>query len=150
MAFASIHNYSFWYIQFIQLWRLWVNACPHAHRLSPPWCFDNKMVKLPGGSSCRSSSKQLTIKKLWPFMNGCLTAVFLFQTPSWKIMDNKGRITVVLHWERDGPLPLAGPSRQSSTCSTIAAGGPRLLGVHSRSISQVRIPSFFGEHSQMT
>jgi hypothetical protein len=24
------------------------------------------------------------------------------QTPSWKIMDNKGRITVVLHWERDG------------------------------------------------
>ena len=21
------------------------------------------------------------------------------QTPSWKIMDNKGRITVVLHWE---------------------------------------------------
>jgi len=52
-------------------------------------------------------------------------------------MDNKGRITVVLHWEREGHLPLTGPSRQSSTCSTIAAGGPRLLGVHSRSISQV-------------
>ena len=70
------------------------------------------------------------------------------QTPSWKIMDNKGRITVVLHWEpeevaalRGTTLPaIAGPSRQSSTCSTIASGGPRLLGIHARSISQV-IPS---------
>ena len=68
------------------------------------------------------------------------------QTPSWKIMDNKGRITVVLHWEpedvaalRSSSLPaIAGPSRQSSTCSTIASGGPRLLGIHARSISQVR------------
>ena len=67
------------------------------------------------------------------------------QTPSWKIMDNKGRITVVLHWEpedvaalRSSSLPaIAGPSRQSSTCSTIASGGPRLLGIHARSISQV-------------
>ena len=67
------------------------------------------------------------------------------QTPSWKIMDNKGRITVVLHWEpeevaalRGTTLPaIAGPSRQSSTCSTIASGGPRLLGIHARSISQV-------------
>ena len=98
------------------------------------------------------------------------------QTPSWKIMDNKGRITVVLHWEPDDlaalkgeelvyvhlnfgaknvyfvthiiitkpffsigtTLPaIAGPSRQSSTCSTIASGGPRLLGIHTRSISQV-------------
>jgi hypothetical protein len=66
------------------------------------------------------------------------------QTPSWKIMDNKGRITVVLHWEpeevaalRGTTLPaIAGPSRQSSTCSTIASGGPRLLGIHARSISQ--------------
>ena len=32
---------------------------------------------------------------------------------------------------------IAGPSRQSSTCSTIASGGPRLLGIHTRSISQV-------------
>ena len=71
------------------------------------------------------------------------------QTPSWKIMDNKGRITVVLHWEpeevaalRGTTLPaIAGPSRQSSTCSTIASGGPRLLGIHARSISQV-IPNF--------
>ena len=60
-------------------------------------------------------------------------------------MDNKGRITVVLHWEPDEiaalrgtNLPaIAGPSRQSSTCSTIASGGPRLLGIHTRSISQV-------------
>ena len=67
------------------------------------------------------------------------------QVPSWKIMDNKGRITVVLHWEPDEiaalrgtNLPaIAGPSRQSSTCSTIASGGPRLLGIHTRSISQV-------------
>ena len=67
------------------------------------------------------------------------------QTPSWKIMDNKGRITVVLHWEpeevaalRSSSLPaIAGPSRQSSTCSTIASGGPRLLGIHARSYSQV-------------
>ena len=58
------------------------------------------------------------------------------QTPSWKIMDNKGRITVVLHWEREGAefQAISGPSRQSST-STIASGGPRLLGV--RSLSQV-------------
>ena len=60
------------------------------------------------------------------------------QTPSWKIMDNKGRITVVLHWEREGAefQAISGPSRQSST-STIASGGPRLLGVHTRSLSQV-------------
>ena len=56
------------------------------------------------------------------------------QTPSWKIMDNKGRITVVLHWEREGAefQAISGPSRQSST-STIASGGPRLLGVRSLS-----------------
>ena len=68
------------------------------------------------------------------------------QIPSWKIMDNKGRITVVLHWEpedvaalRSSNLPaIAGPSRQSSTCSTIASGGPRLLGIHARLSSQVR------------
>ncbi len=83
------------------------------------------------------------------------------QTPSWKIMDSKGRITVVLHWEKEGALMLpalhhhpavtavgggggtaqgsGAPSRQSSFGSTtIASGGPRLLGVHARSISQVR------------
>ena len=62
------------------------------------------------------------------------------QTPSWKIMDNKGRITVVLHWEREGAefQAISGPSRQSST-STIASGGPSLLGVHTRSLSQVYI-----------
>ena len=62
------------------------------------------------------------------------------QTPSWKIMDNKGRITVVLHWEREGAefQAISGPSRQSST-STIASGGPRLLGVHTRSLSQACI-----------
>ena len=62
--------------------------------------------------------------------------------PSWKVMDNKGRVTVVLHWDpeevaalRGTALPaIAGPTRQSSTCSTIASGGPRLLGI--RSISQ--------------
>ena len=71
------------------------------------------------------------------------------QTPSWKIMDSKGRISVVLTWEKEGAgaLMLTGPtgthvapSRQSSICSTtIAAGGPRMLGVHARSISQVRM-----------
>ena len=60
------------------------------------------------------------------------------QTPSWKIMDNKGRITVVLHWEREEFQAISGPSRQSST-STIASGGPRLLGAHTRSLSQVHI-----------
>ena len=69
------------------------------------------------------------------------------QVPSWKIMDSKGRITVVLHWEKDPGAGLAAlghsasgmPSRQGSICSTIASGGPRqLLGVHTRSISQVR------------
>ena len=30
------------------------------------------------------------------------------QTPSWKIMDNKGRITVVLHWEPDDLAALKG------------------------------------------
>merc|ERR1719331_469424 len=71
------------------------------------------------------------------------------EIPSWKIMDNKGKITVVLHWEKEHPLgqppalQVGGSSsvsrvtsRQSSTCSTIAAGGPRLLGVHSRGASR--------------
>lgn len=77
------------------------------------------------------------------------------EIPSWKIMDNKGKITVVLHWEKEHPPgqppslqvgPGAGTggsssvsrvtSRQSSTCSTIAQGGPRLLGVHARGASQ--------------
>jgi len=73
------------------------------------------------------------------------------EIPSWKIMDNKGKITVVLHWEKDHPPGQppslqVGPggsssvsrvtSRQSSTCSTIAQGGPRLLGVHTRGASQ--------------
>ena len=26
------------------------------------------------------------------------------EIPSWKIMDNKGKITVVLHWEKEHPL----------------------------------------------
>jgi len=71
------------------------------------------------------------------------------QVPSWKIMDSRGRITVVLHWEKDpalanalthggasqgsllGMLPYhpsasssAAPSRQASLGSTVAAGGP--------------------------
>lgn len=68
------------------------------------------------------------------------------QVPAWKIMDNRTRITVVLHWEKDpgaaaiaaltGPGGSAAlmPSRQSSICSTIASGGgPRhMLGVHAR------------------
>ena len=72
------------------------------------------------------------------------------QVPAWKIMDNRSRITVVLHWEKEpGAVALAAisssphapalaySSRQSSLCSTIASGGPRhLLGVHTRSISQ--------------
>ncbi len=67
-------------------------------------------------------------------------------------MDSRGRITVVLTWEKDGSGAAAGataltydgsrvgPSRQASLASTIASGGPppRLLGVHARSISQVR------------
>ena len=69
-------------------------------------------------------------------------------TPSWKIMDSKGRITVVLAWEKTDAIGLTGgsllqltggSSRQNSLCSTtIASGGPRLLGVHTRSFSQVR------------
>lgn len=34
------------------------------------------------------------------------------ETPSWKIMDNKGRVTVVLHWDQRGvprPEPAVGP-----------------------------------------
>ena len=33
------------------------------------------------------------------------------EIPSWKIMDNKGKITVVLHWEKDHP-PGQPPSLQ--------------------------------------
>lgn len=33
------------------------------------------------------------------------------ETPSWKIMDNKGRVTVVLHWDQQR----SGPSRASSS-----------------------------------
>ncbi|CAH0555985.1 unnamed protein product [Brassicogethes aeneus] len=33
------------------------------------------------------------------------------ETPSWKIMDNKGRVTVVLHWDQRS----SGPSRVSSS-----------------------------------
>ena len=78
------------------------------------------------------------------------------EIPSWKIMDNKGKITVVLHWEKEhppghppalavGPGSVSGggsggvsrvTSRQSSTSSTIAQGGPRLLGVNTRGASQ--------------
>jgi len=69
------------------------------------------------------------------------------EIPSWKIMDNKGKITVVLHWEKEHPpgqppnlqvgLPSSGlsrgPSRQSSTSSTLAGGSSRLLHPRSRS-----------------
>ncbi|XP_018324776.1 uncharacterized protein LOC108736725 isoform X2 [Agrilus planipennis] len=40
------------------------------------------------------------------------------ETPSWKIMDNKGRVTVVLHWDQRGP----GPSRASSEAPSPAPG----------------------------
>ena len=33
------------------------------------------------------------------------------EIPSWKIMDNKGKITVVLHWEKEHP-PGQPPSLQ--------------------------------------
>ncbi|KAF5279261.1 hypothetical protein FQA39_LY18305 [Lamprigera yunnana] len=39
------------------------------------------------------------------------------ETPSWKIMDNKGRVTVVLHWDQR-----SGPSRASS--SETSSPGP--------------------------
>ena len=35
------------------------------------------------------------------------------EIPSWKIMDNKGKITVVLHWEKEHP-PGQPPSLQAS------------------------------------
>ena len=92
------------------------------------------------------------------------------EIPSWKIMDNKGKITVVLHWEKEHPpgQPPAlqvGPgcgggggggsggvsrvtSRQSSTSSTIAAGGPRgLLGVNTRGASQRSTPCLSRDNS---
>ena len=37
------------------------------------------------------------------------------ETPSWKIMDNKGRITVVLHWDQKHP-PLS-PSQKLGSFS---------------------------------
>ena len=37
------------------------------------------------------------------------------EIPSWKIMDNKGKITVVLHWEKEHP-PGQPPSLQVSLC----------------------------------
>ena len=37
------------------------------------------------------------------------------EIPSWKIMDNKGKITVVLHWEKEHP-PGQPPSLQVSPC----------------------------------
>ncbi|XP_057668998.1 uncharacterized protein LOC130901550 isoform X2 [Diorhabda carinulata] len=39
------------------------------------------------------------------------------ETPSWKIMDNKGRVTVVLHWDQR-----SGPSRASSEAPSPAPG----------------------------
>lgn len=39
------------------------------------------------------------------------------ETPSWKIMDNKGRVTVVLHWDQR-----SGPSRVSSEAPSPAPG----------------------------
>ncbi|XP_065174173.1 uncharacterized protein Drep2 isoform X1 [Atheta coriaria] len=40
------------------------------------------------------------------------------ETPSWKIMDNKGRVTVVLHWDQR-----SGPSRASSSEAPSPAPG---------------------------
>ncbi|XP_017780005.1 PREDICTED: uncharacterized protein LOC108565201 isoform X2 [Nicrophorus vespilloides] len=40
------------------------------------------------------------------------------ETPSWKIMDNKGRVTVVLHWDQR-----SGPSRASSSETPSPAPG---------------------------
>jgi hypothetical protein len=83
------------------------------------------------------------------------------QAPSWKIMDNKGRVTVVLHWEKEmsmsGALAMLPPgmhphlmqphhhlpalqmmpSRQSSIASSVAGHRSALGALHSRSISQV-------------
>ena len=91
------------------------------------------------------------------------------EIPSWKIMDNKGKITVVLHWEKEhppghppalavGPGSVSGggsggvsrvTSRQSSTSSTIAAGGGRvgLLGVNTRGASQRSTPCLSRDNS---
>ncbi|VEN56796.1 unnamed protein product, partial [Callosobruchus maculatus] len=43
------------------------------------------------------------------------------ETPSWKIMDNKGRVTVVLHWDQRGAGG-GGPSRAPSETSSPAPG----------------------------
>lgn len=43
------------------------------------------------------------------------------ETPSWKIMDNKGRVTVVLHWDQRHGQNLAGTS-SSHQQSGLSAG----------------------------
>jgi len=38
------------------------------------------------------------------------------EIPSWKIMDNKGKITVVLHWEKEHPLGQPPALQVRGTC----------------------------------
>lgn len=58
------------------------------------------------------------------------------ETPSWKIMDNKGRVTVVLHWDhRQGGGSGSGADRTIINCSggTITGNGPTPLDRYSPS-----------------
>lgn len=50
------------------------------------------------------------------------------ETPSWKIMDNKGRITVVLHWDR--PQGKRVLSAQSSFDKLQSGSSPRIYSPH--------------------
>ncbi|XP_050304783.1 uncharacterized protein LOC126742218 isoform X3 [Anthonomus grandis grandis] len=48
------------------------------------------------------------------------------ETPSWKIMDNKGRVTVVLHWDQRpgrGPVDVPSPAKFSPSKRPVAGAG---------------------------
>lgn len=51
------------------------------------------------------------------------------ETPSWKIMDNKGRVTVVLHWDQRGqtrPDVASGPKFSPSKKAADGGGAPTM------------------------
>lgn len=45
------------------------------------------------------------------------------ETPSWKIMDNKGRVTVVLHWDQRQSIGGSGGQVLSSSCGGSSSNG---------------------------
>ncbi|XP_071748261.1 uncharacterized protein Drep2 isoform X2 [Lepeophtheirus salmonis] len=90
------------------------------------------------------------IEAIPPIVTETLVSLGLIdQIPSWKIMDNKGKVTVVLHWERglDGNSTTSITPRKSSSYTTLAASsGPRVL--PSRSISQRSTPCLSRDNSR--